>query len=455
MLLRLTIVAALCGFLFGFDEGVISGAYPFLEHVFTFSPFWQGIMTSAVPLGAAAGALFGALMSDRFGRRLLIMGSAGLFVLGAVLSSLSVSIGMLTFARLLLGAAIGCSTLVAPQYLSELSPANIRGRVLTTFQLMINFGILFAYLSDLAIGSIHLGDWPTDNMRWRLMFLVGVIPSVLLLIGIRDAPESPRWLVMKGKANTAVSVLRMIEPKTPKSEIDASVAEMVADDRTWEQEVGWSHLFAPGIRHITQFAMIAFFFQQISGINVVIYYAPQIMKELNFGAVTAQLSATVGIGIILVCSTAFSMLLIDKYGRRPLLLVGFVGAACTLATVAIVMATTTKADDIFALYALCGFIFFFSISLGPLPWVYMSELFPTELRSRGMALATLSNWAMTFIVVFSFPVLNSSLGTVGTFAIFAGFCTLGFVYALKFAPETKGIPLEELQQRLGVDMTRV
>lgn len=166
MLLRLTIVAALCGFLFGFDEGVISGAYPFLKHVFKFTPFWEGIMTSAVPLGAVAGALFGALMSDRFGRRLLIMGSAGLFVVGAALGSFSVSIGTLTFARLLIGAAIGCSTLVAPQYLSELSPVDIRGRVPATFQPMINIGILSAYLSDMVLGSIHLGEWLSDSRRW-------------------------------------------------------------------------------------------------------------------------------------------------------------------------------------------------------------------------------------------------------------------------------------------------
>lgn len=451
MLLRLTIIAALCGFLFGFDEGVISGALPYLQHVFTLTPVWEGLMTAAVPLGAAGGAFAGALMSDRYGRRLLLMGSAALFVMGTALSSMSVDVVMLTAARLIMGAAIGCSTLVAPQYLSELSPADVRGRVVATFQLMINIGILSSYLSDLTLASADIGPLTDDNVVWRLMFIVAVIPAILLLLGIRTVPESPRWLVMKGKPDVAASVLSGVQPSLPKSEIDRMVGEMVADDREWQEEVGWSHLFAPNIRRITLFAMIAFFFQQVSGINVVIFYAPEIMKHLGFQAVTAQLSATVGIGVILVCSTAFSMLLVDRFGRRPLLIIGFIGTAVCLATIAYVMGSSSPSDNIFALYALCLFIFFFSISVGPLPWIYMSELFPTELRGRGMALAVLTNWAMTFLVVFSFPVVSGSLGLVWTFSLFAGFCVLGFLFALKFAPETKGIPLEELQERLGVE----
>ncbi|MEP3274889.1 MAG: sugar porter family MFS transporter [Stappiaceae bacterium] len=451
MLLRLTIVAALCGFLFGFDEGVISGALPYLQRVFSFSSTWEGLMTAAVPLGAAGGALVGALMSDRYGRRLLLIGSAVLFVFGSVLSSVSFNIGMLTGARLIIGAAIGCSTLVAPQYLSELAPADVRGRVVATFQLMINIGILCSYLSDLTLVSLDMGTLSGDNVVWRLMFLVAIAPAILMLVGIRTAPESPRWLVMKGRSDAAASVLSGVQPALPKAEIDRMVGEMVADDREWQEEVGWSHLFAPNIRHVTLFAMIAFFFQQVSGINVVIYYAPEIMKNLGFQAVTAQLSATVGIGVILVCSTAFSMLLVDRLGRRPLLIVGFIGAAMCLATIAYVMGSSSKSDDIVALYALCIFIFFFSISIGPLPWIYMSELFPTELRGRGMALAVLTNWAMTFLVVFLFPVVSGSLGLVATFAIFAGFCGLGVLFAFKFAPETKGIPLEELQVSLGTE----
>ncbi len=450
LLVKIAVVAAICGFLFGFDEGVIAGAFPFMQHVFKFTPFWEGLMTAAVPLGAAFGALFGAGMSDRYGRRLLLIGSAVLFVFGSVLVSLSFNVVMLTGTRILIGFAIGCSALVTPQYLSELSPPAIRGRTVAIFQLMIIIGTLIAYLSDLIFDSANLGPFSSDNARWRLMFLIAVIPAIILFFGMRSAPESPRWLVMKGKQAAALGVLKETQPELGQQELDRTMNEMVQDDQAWEQEIGWLHLFQPGIRRITLFCMTAFVFQQLSGINVVVYYAPQLMKQLNYSAVTAQISATVGIGVIYVLATIVALILIDRVGRRKLFIISFAGAAISLAVISFVLWTDNKADDVYALYGIWSFIIFFSIGIGPGPWVYMSELFPTELRGRGMALVQLVNWTMTFLVVFLFPIVSTAIGIVATFAFFAGFCCLAVVFALKYAPETKGIPLEELQARLGI-----
>ncbi|MEM9107688.1 MAG: sugar porter family MFS transporter [Pseudomonadota bacterium] len=447
LLLVIVLAAALCGFLFGFDEGVVSGAFPFMKQSFTFTSFSQGLMASAVPLGAFAGAFFAATQSDRVGRRKVIMASALLFVIGLVGSTLAPSVAMLTAARLLIGVAVGMAALVAPQYLAEVAPPDIRGRVIGTFQFMIVIGILFAYLSDLGFASLDVDRLDEGGLRWRLMFAVGVVPAVILLVGMLRAPESPRWLAMKGQREKAGTVLADIQPGIAEHVLNRTLDEMM-DHEAEGKGPGLAALFRPGMRRLTVFAMLAFVMQQLSGINAVIFYAPQIFESLQFSNVTAQLTATVGVGVVNLLGTIVALVILDRIGRRTLFMIGFAGTGLAMALIVAVFLTPAEWDNRFSLLGVFGFIAFFAVSLGPLPWIYMSELFPTELRSKGMMVAAMTNWIATFLIVLLFPIAAGAFGMLVTFSAFCVFCVAGFFFALFFAPETRGIPLEELTDRL-------
>lgn len=448
IIVTIVLTAALCGFLFGFDEGVVSGAFPFMEKSFTFTPLTQGLMAASVPLGAFFGAIVAGALSDRLGRRRIIAASAILFSLGFVAIAVAPSVAAVSAARLAIGFAVGVSAVVAPQYLAEVAPPNIRGRVIGMFQLMIVVGILVSYLGDLALASIK-NDWiDTQGIRWRLMYVVGLLPALILFVGIRKAPESPRWLAMQGNRDAARSVLASLQP----DEGDKAIAGMIGEmsiDRAGETNATFSELFSPRLRHLTIFAMLAFILQQLSGINALIYYAPQIFEGLNFSSVSAQLTATVGIGVVNLLSTIFALVIVDHVGRRTLLMSGFAGATCMLGLIVVVMSNASSADDWLALIGIFGFIFFFATSIGPLPWIYMSELFPTHLRSVGLMLATCTNWLATFLIVVLFPVVAEALGMTATMGIFTVCCIGGFIATFALAPETRGIPLEEVADKLG------
>lgn len=440
MLIRLVILAALFGLLFGFDEGVIAGAMHLIEGSFTVSPGDKGFMAAAVPLGAVAGAIIAALWSDRFGRRLVLVLCAGLFGVGALASAVAPSMETLTGARLLLGVAIGASALAAPQYLAELAPPKVRGAVVSAFQLMITIGILVAYLSDLLLEP--LGDW-------RLMLGLGAIPALIAFLGILRAPESPRWLVLVGRKQEAVAVLQQLEPDRTNVELRAMVQEIHETGRQQGEEPGLSALLGPAVRPALFFAVTLFVLQQLSGINAVIYYAPSIMASAGFDGAQAQLVATVGIGVVNVVMTIVAMLLVDRLGRRPLLILGFLGAALSLAVIALAVQLEGAGAATAAFAGLLLYISFFAVSLGPLPWLYMSELFPVRLRSRGMAVASVANWSSNFMVVFLFPVVVSAAGMSATFGLFAISCAVGLVFAIRLAPETKGRSLEEIEDDLA------
>lgn len=439
MLVRLVTLAALFGLLFGFDEGVIAGAMHLIEGNFTVSPGDKGFMAAAVPLGAVAGAILAALWSDRFGRRLVLVLCSALFAVGALASAAASSMELLTGARLLLGIAIGASALAAPQYLAELAPPRVRGAVVSAFQLMITIGILVAYLSDLFLE-------PLGN--WRLMLGLGAIPAVIAFLGVVRAPESPRWLVLAGRRNDAVAVLQQLEPDRTSAELQSTVQEIHTTAQQQGARPGMADLFRPAVRPALFFAVTLFVLQQLSGINAVIYYAPSIMGSAGFDGAQSQLVATVGIGAINVAMTVVAMLLVDRLGRRPLLISGFLGSAMSLALIAFAMQSDSEGAAIAALAGMMLYISFFAVSIGPLPWLYMSELFPVRLRSRGMALASVANWSSNFLVVFLFPVIVSAVGVSATFALFAIFCAIGLVFALRLALETKGRSLEEIEDAL-------
>jgi MFS transporter, SP family, galactose:H+ symporter len=439
MLWRLVILSALFGFLFGFDEGVIAGALPFIAKQFTIAPVAEGFMTAAVPLGAVAGAVIAAIWSDRFGRRRVLLACSILFGIGSVVCGITPGILVLTLGRLMLGIAIGASALAAPMFLAELAPARTRGAIVSAFQLMITVGILVSYLTGLLLA---------DSGHWRMMLMLGVVPAIVTFGGMISAAESPRWLVLRNRSNEAAEVLRTLQPELGPMQIDRMVTEIRELAVTSGENSNWRAFLAPSIRRITVFAMMAFLLQQVSGINAVIYYAPRILHSSGYGSTGEQLLGTVGIGVINVLMTFVAILTVDRLGRRPLFIVAFIGTAISLLVIAWAMANGVP--PLVGLVGLFAYIAVFAMSLGPLPWLYMSELFPLQLRSRGMALASVTNWSFNFIVVFLFPVANRQLGTMVTMLVFAAFCTAGVVYAWFWAPETKGESLEALETRLSV-----
>nr|WP_158498597.1 sugar porter family MFS transporter [Martelella endophytica] len=438
MLIAIVIVAALFGLLFGFDQGVISGALPFIKQTFTISTFMEGVITSAVPLGAVAGTILAMVTTDRYGRKPMLILGAMIFLVGSLISALAFNQYVLTLARLIIGVGIGASAMTAPMFLAEVAPARIRGTIVSAFQLMITIGILVSYMSDAAFGGS--GDW-----RW--MIGVGVFPSLIALVGILLSPETPRWLTLNSNADKARDIIAHLQPESSPADIDRIITEIKESAGDVGADPAWSTFLKKSILPATSFAMLAFVLQQLSGINAIIYYAPEIFKNAGFSGTTTELLATVGIGVINVALTIVAMYLVESIGRRKLLITGFIGTSASMALVTIATMLDIAATPYLALIGIFTFIAFFAVSLGPLPWLYMSELFPLRLRPRGMALASVANWFFNFVVALLFPVALGSIGIVGTFAIFTGFCVIGIVYAIAAAPETKGVTLEEIEHR--------
>ncbi|WP_319517969.1 sugar porter family MFS transporter [uncultured Martelella sp.] len=438
MLIAIVIVAALFGMLFGFDQGVISGALPFIKQDFTITPFMEGVITSAVPLGAVGGTIVAMVTTDRYGRKPMLILGAVIFLVGSLISALAFNQYILTLARLLIGVGIGASAMTAPMFLAEVAPARIRGTIVSAFQLMITIGIMVSYMSDAAFGGS--GDW-----RW--MIGVGVFPSIIALVGILLSPETPRWLTLNSNADKARDIIAKLQPESSDAEIDGIIAEIKESAKDEEAKPSWSTFLKKGILPITSFAMIVFVLQQLSGINAIIYYAPEIFKNAGFSGTTTDLLATVGIGVVNVALTVVAMYLVESMGRRKLLIMGFIGTSAAMALVTVATMINIAATPYLAMIGIFAFIAFFAVSLGPLPWLYMAELFPLRLRPRGMALASVANWFFNFVVALLFPELLAGIGIVGTFAIFTGFCVIGIFYAIAVAPETKGVTLEEIEQR--------
>jgi sugar porter (SP) family MFS transporter len=438
MIYFLAAVAAIAGFLFGYDEGVIAVARPLLDKDFTMSAAVGGFMTAAVPLGALVAASVAGRITDRFGRRRVLMAAAALFALGALIAAGITAIWMLVAARLVLGLAIGLAAVVAPLYISESAPFAIRGALVSTYQLAITVGILASYLTGLVISGAGM---------WRHMFGLGAVPGVLFLVGLAFLPESPRWLVLKGLPDGArASLLRL---RGRGWNVDGELDEMV---RTAQAEagrkIGYRALLDPAIRPALVVAVGLFFLQQLSGINAVIYYAPEIFSHAGFDSASTQTLATVGIGTVNFLTTILAMFLIEKMGRRSLLIVGFTGAATTMLIIALAVVNPTIVPSWVIILVLLLYIASFAISLGPLPHVMMSEIFPLRVRGPGMSMASISNWGFNFVVVFAFPVMLAGPGLAFTFTIFAVVCLGGILFTLMRVPETTGHSLEAIEIHL-------
>ena len=438
MIYFLATVAAIAGFLFGYDEGVIAVAGPLLEADFPMSPAVRGFMTAAVPLGALAAAFVAGPVADRVGRRRVLMIAAMLFMVGAAAASAIAAIWMLVAARLVLGVAIGLAAVAAPLYIAECAPLEKRGGLVSTYQLAITVGILGSYLTGLAIDGPH---------SWRLMFALGALPALLFLVGLAFLPESPRWLALKDRGPAARAALRRLRPAGWDIDGEIDAVTRVAHAET-ARRAGYRALLAPTVRPALVVAFGLFFLQQLSGINAVIYYAPEIFSHAGFGSDDTRILATVGIGAVNCATTVLAMFLIDRVGRRPLLVLGFAGAAATMLLIALAVTVPSAFPAGLVIALLLLYIASFAISIGPLPHVMMSEVFPLHQRGPGMSAASISNWGFNFLVVFAFPVLLAGPGLAFTFALFAAVCLGGLVFTLRRVPETTGHSLEAIERHL-------
>ena len=456
-------IASTGGLLFGFDTGVISGALPFLKESWDLTTGQQEIITTAVLVGAVLGALGSGRITDIVGRKKVIIATSIIFALGSILTGAASSMWFLAASRVVLGIAIGISSFAVPLYISEISPVKARGALVSSFQLMITIGIVASYFSDL-----HFAD-ESNPFSWRWMFYVGVFPAIILFIGMLFLPETPRFLIGKGKEKEGKKVLEKVEDPALVEEAFAKIKEEIAVD---QESVGFKELFSKTWRTPLLIAVGIMFVQQFVGINTVIYYAPTLFLIAGFEGARAAIIATVSVGIVNVASTVVAMFLIDKIGRRKLYFIGLTGIMFSLAALAIFFFMKEDLGDNLK-WVIVGtvliYIVFFAISLGPLGWLIISEIFPLKIRGVGMSVGALSNWFFNGIVAFTFlklawlftgdgmeitknvikdgkEVMETDPNPAGAFLLYSVIAVFGILWGMKYIPETKGISLEKIEE---------
>ncbi|PSP55168.1 MFS transporter [Halobacteriales archaeon QS_1_67_19] len=434
-------LAALNGLLFGFDTGIISGAFLYIKQTFTMSPLVRGIVVSGAMAGAAAGAALGGKLADRIGRRRLILVGAVVFFIGSLTMAIAPNVPILVLGRLIDGVAIGFASIVGPLYISEIAPPKIRGALTSLNQLMVTIGILASYFVNYAFA---------DAGAWRLMLGAGTVPAVVLAIGMLRMPESPRWLFENGRETEAREVLE----RTREGDVEAELSEI---EGTVEKQsgTGLRDLLQPWLRPALVVGLGLAVFQQVTGINAVIYYAPTVLESTGFGSATSIL-ATVGIGVINVVMTIVAIALIDRVGRRALLLVGVGGMVVTLLVLGAVfyLPGFSGALGWFATGSLMLYVAFFAIGLGPVFWLLISEIYPLSVRGTAMGTVTVANWSANLLVSLTFPMLTANLGTPSTFGLFAAFSAAALVFTYYTVPETKGRSLEAIEADLRENVGR-
>jgi SP family galactose:H+ symporter-like MFS transporter len=427
-------ISALGGLLFGYDTGVISGAILFIKQDFSLSSTLEEVVVSAVLIGAVIGAILGGPMADRLGRRKSLLLSASVFALGAIGTGLSPSVGVLIAGRIIVGCAIGAASFIAPMYISEVSPHKIRGRLVALNQIALTSGIVIAYLVDYALSNVQ---------GWRWMLSLAAIPAVVLGVGMTFMPSSPRWLITQNQDKKAEDVLGRIRSK---DEIGRELKEIRISLR--KQTKDWTALKSPLIRSALVVGIGLAIFQQVTGINTVIYYAPTIFQFAGFKSASAAILATVGVGLINVLMTVVASQLLDRVGRRPLLLVGMIGMVISLVVLGIAFWIPNQGQIVgwIATISLAAYVGSFAIGLGPVFWLLISEIYPLSVRGLAMSIATVANWLSNLIVALTFLSLVGSIGRPGTFWLYAAIGVGAWFFAHALVPETKGKSLEEIEE---------
>lgn len=434
-LLRSTVVGALGGLLFGFDTVVISGTTQGLTEVYHLSPLLEGITVASALLGTIIGAMTAGIPGDKYGRRDSLRLMAVMYIVSALGCALAPNWYTLLVFRVVGGFAIGGSSVLGPMYIAEIAPAKWRGRLVGFFQFNVVFGILLAYFSNYLVGLFELGaaEW-----RWKLG--VAAIPAAAFLLMLFGIPRSPRWLAKKGRIDEAREVLRQIGETNYEQELREIVESIDAE------HVGHEVFFSRKYRLPIFLAITIGLFNQLSGINAILYYLNDIFAHAGFSKVSSDLQA-VAIGATNLIFTMIAMSLIDRVGRKVLLLIGSVGTAVSLAGVATIFLTHRHEELL--VWLLITYIACFAFSQGAVIWVYIGEVFPNRVRAKGQSLGSFSHWLMNGIISLVFPVMAARSGGY-PFVFFSAMMVLQFVVVFLFYPETKGLSLEELQKKLGI-----
>ncbi len=432
------IIAAIGGGLFGYDTGVISGAILYIRKDFPIEAATEGLIVSAVTVGALAAAMIAGVLADRGGRRLTNIAAGVIFATASLLCVMANSVPTLIAGRFLVGCGIGLTSVGAPMYIAEVSPARIRGTFVSLFQLAVTVGILLSYVVCAMLAPAA---------AWRWMLGLAAVPGLALAIGMMAMPESPRWLVKQRRREDARSVLARINPH---SDPDETLAH-IEHDLALEGQGTWGELLERSLRPALLVGIGLAVFQQVTGINAVIYYAPQIFRAAGFASDLTALAATAGIGVINVLATFIAIWLVDREGRKPLLVAGVTGMVATLVVLGLAFqgggaATGTGSLGYITVTCLAGYIIFFAFSLGPIVWLMISEIYPLRNRAQAMAVSTASNWGANFLVSTTFPVMTLRLGSAATFFIYAGLGVLTLLFVIAKVPETKGKTLEEISK---------
>ena len=427
-------IAAMAGLLFGYDTGVISGAILFIKDQFTLSATAEEIVVSAVLIGAVIGAALSGQISDVIGRRRTILITACVFIIGSLATAMASTVPILIAGRIVIGLAIGVASFAAPLYISEVSPPGVRGALVSLNQLAITCGIVLSYLVDYALSG---------QESWRWMFAFGAVPAVILGVGMIFLPFSPRWLMSRSMKDKARGVLARIRE-------EAIIEQEIQDieDSLKEESGGWKELFQPWLRLPLLIGVGIMFFQQITGINTVIYYAPTIFGFAGFGSASVSILATMGVGVVNVLMTVVSIRLIDRVGRRVLLFWGLAGMVVSLGALGYAFSMASLAGMLkwIAVGSLMLYIASFAVSLGPIAWLIIAEVFPLKIRGRAMSLTTMCNWLFNFAIAMTFLTLIDKLGKPGTFWLYGALGIAGWLFCFFFIPETKGKTLEGIEQ---------
>ena len=429
------IVASLGGLLSGYDTGVISGALLFINETWILPDTLQGFLVSSVLIGAVIGAATNGILADIFGRKKIILATALIFILGSVMCAFAPNVYILIISRIFVGFAVGIVNFVVPLYLSEISPKNLRGTLVSLYQWAITSGILFSYFINAAFAQAVY--------NWRWMLFAGVLPGLILFVGMCLMSDTPRWLVSKNREDEAKDVFKKIEP-----DIDAE--KEIQDIKTTLNSESKEKKFVFKKWMLMPFVVgIGIMFAQIcTGINTIIYYAPTIFKTAGFDSNLTAIYATTGIGVVNFIMTIVAVFFTDKIGRKPLLYFGLTGVMLSLFALGTSFAFANVLGSSLkwvAVGSLITYIICFAMSLGPIGWILVSEVFPLKIRGIAMSICTVSNFAFNFFVVGSFPILLHRIGGAWTFWMFGAVSFLCIIFVYFFIPETKGISLEQIE----------
>jgi len=434
-------IAALAGLLLGYDTGSISGALGFIADAFHLDTVGKGSVISIVLVGGILGALINGIVADRLGRKLMVQGAAPAMKRRAAAAALSPSAGALLASRFVLGLALGAVSASAPLYIAEISPAAGRGRLVTLFQLAITIGILLGYFVDRSL---------TGSGDWRLMLGSSAVQALILLFGMSILPHSPRWLIKMGREEEARKTLLKI------SGGDASMTDSELNEIRhvidMETNGGFAYMLRPPVSRALVTGIGLFLIQQFVGINSIMYYAPSLFREAGMGSPDSAILATVSVGVVNVLATFIAVWLIDRLGRKPLLYSGLAGMLISLTAIGGVFALGDSGGGLgsggAAVIAVWFYVACFAFSLGPIPWLIMTEIFPLNVRGRAVSIATMSSWGANLVVSFSFLPLFEAAGATFTYWLYALVSLLGILFVRRLVPETKGLSLEEIEERL-------